>query len=350
MGVTNNYTKLLLSGAILLSIFSSCQKEEQQPVKEVEISLPAAISLTYGEEQDITIPDELLNQSFSFAFDENENTEGKLYDKLAKAITVDKAQGKIHVNSKLIYPNGMVSSITGQKLPDSYKVTVMAGTGKTTVAVTVTPAKFEIKGLDNKAEIPYTYVLYGNTGPSFELEAGALLSENNTWYLDSKDASLEGNKIQFKASAGDPDKKTEKTYDLVASLKKDGFDVASRQFRVIFIPQIKFFYGTYYPEYDLTILLNQVYIALSNAYVSSAPTLYPENYKSAFSITAIEKDGTAFENKDGIFELNDKTGVITVKKNTILTEGSYKLTVKAITTTGLEFSATMTLNMSKLEE
>jgi hypothetical protein len=196
--------------------------------------------------------------------------------------------------------------------------------------------------------------MYSDAGATFELEAPSSSMDGATWNLDPKMAasvvSLNGNKVQFKAGAGDPSKKSEQAYDLASTLKKDGFDVASRQFSVIFIPQIKFFYGTYYPEYDLTVLLNQLYIALSNAYVSSAPTLYPDRYKSAFTLTAIEKDGKAFDNKDGILSVDEKTGVIRVQKNTTLTVGSYKLTVKAITTTGLEFSATMTLNMSKLED
>lgn len=368
MGITTNYMKqLFITGLFMLALFSSCKKDDDIPVNEVEINLPSTLTLVYGEEKDIAIPAELLSRSdinFSLEFSENENVQinavNTLHDQLAKAITIDKTQGKLHVNGNLIYPNGTVSSTSGKKLPDSYKITLTAKAanqaimGKQTIGVTVTPATFNIKGLDNKADIPFGYVLYSDAGVSFELESAALSLTGTAWYLDNKGAetvvSLNGNKIQFKENAGDPNKKAEYTYDLVSTLKKDGFDVALRKFRVIFIPQIKFFYGTYYPEYDLTVLLNQIYIALSNAYVSSAPTLYPEKYKSTFSIVAIQKDGNAFVDSDNVFQLNDKTGAITVKKNTTLTAGSYKLTIKAVTTTGLEFSSTMTLNMSKLEE
>lgn len=364
----NKYYTIFPSVIIaLLLLFSSCKKDEQKEVREVKIDLPATLTLTYGEEKDLVIPAELLSQAgvnFRLEFTENENIQispdTKLYDKLNKAFTVDLKQGRIHVNSNLIYPNGSVSSTTGNKLPDSYKVTIVAGSsdqtlsGKQTIAVSIVAGKFNIKGLDNSADIPFAYVLYSDAGASFELEAPSLTLGGTTWSLDAKSAasvaSLNGNNVQFKATAGDPAKKAEQAYDLTATLKKDGFDIASRQFRVIFIPQIKFFYGTYYPEYDLTVLLNQVYIALSNAYVSSAPTLYPNKYKSAFSITGIEKDGKAFDNKDGILALDENTGVIVVKKNTTLTAGSYKVTVKAITTTGLQFTSTMTLNMAKLED
>jgi hypothetical protein len=362
------YTKLLvISGGVLLTIFSSCKKDEQKQVKEVAINMPSALSLTYGEEKDLDIPADLLSQrdvNFTLAFTENENIQinanSKLYDQLAKAITVDKQQGKIRVNSALIYPNSAVSATTGKKLPDSYKVTIIAGnndatiSGQQTIAISVAAAKLSIKGLDNSGAQSYAYVLYSDVAATFELEANGLSLDGTEWNLDSTGVSnvvaLSGNQIQFKKGAGNADKKTEQAYDLVSTLRKDGFDVAAGKLRVTFIPQIKFFYGTYYPEYDLTVLTNQVYIALGNAYVSAAPTLYPENYKSGFSITGIAQDGKVFDNKDGLFEINEKTGAITVKKNTTLVEGSYQLTVKALTTTGLEFSATMTLNMSKLEE
>lgn len=368
MPITINYTRLLfITGGLLLSVFSSCKKDAQEQDKNVEINLPSALTLSYGEEKDLDIPAELLSQTdviLTLEFTENENiqinTESKLYDKLAKAITIDRSQGKVRVNSNLIYPNSSVSSVTGQKLPGNYKITIIASSanktqlGKQTVAITVTPAKFNIKGADNKADIPFAYVLYNDAGATFELEPGTLSLEGASWYLDAKGAdgvvSLSGNKIQFKGTAGDPAKKAEQAYNLELGLRKDGFNIASSSFRVIFIPQIKFFYGTYYPEYDLNIVVNQVHIALSNAYVSAPPVLYPENYKSSFRVTALEKDGEAFEDKDGVFEFNDKTGGITVKKNTTLTAGSYKFSVKAITTTGLEFSATMTLNMSKLTD
>jgi hypothetical protein len=260
------YTKLWIIAACLLLVVSSCKKEEQKEVREVNIELPSALTLIYGEEKDLAIPADLVSQSnvdFRLEFSENENlqvnADSKLYDKLAKAITIDRKQGKIHVNSGLIYPNGAVSSTTGKKLPDNYKITVIASSadqtlaGKKTVAVTVTPAKFNIKGLDNTNEIPFAYVLYSDAGATFELEAPSSSMDGATWNLDPKMAasvvSLNGNKVQFKAGAGDPSKKSEQAYDLASTLKKDGFDVASRQFRVIFIPQIKFFYGTYYPEY-----------------------------------------------------------------------------------------------------
>ena len=127
------------------------------------------------------------------------------------------------------------------------------------------------------------------------------------------------------------------------------FRVASTSFRVIFIPKIIFFFGTYYPEYDLTILLNNLHIALSNGYVSAAPALSPETYKSSFAITGIKKDGQVFTDTESIFSINEKTGSVTVKKSTSLTEGAYEISVKALTTTGLEFITTLTLNMSKTD-
>ncbi|MBS7566746.1 hypothetical protein KHS38_20240 [Mucilaginibacter sp. Bleaf8] len=367
MGI-KNYTKLLAVAAALLFSISSCKKEEEkQATRQVAVNLPSTLALIYGEETDIALPEDLLKQShinFRLEFNETDNTQinnsSKLHDKLAKAITIDRNQGKIHVDSRLLYPNGAVSAVTGSKIPDNYKVTVIASSsqealeGKQTLAIKIAPARLNIKGVDNKNEVPFAYVLYSNADASFELEAPSVPLDGTAWHLGTEGnlgsvVSLKGNQIQFSASAGDPKKKAEQAYDLVPALQKDGFSIALRSFRVVFIPQIKFFYGTYYSDLDLTLLFNQIHIALSNGYISAAPTLYPENYKSTFSLTSIEKDGVAFDNKDGLFELNTKTGAITVKQNSVLQAGRYKFIVKALTTTGLEFSTDLTLIMSKDE-
>ena len=224
--------------------------------------------------------------------------------------------------------------------------------GKQIMELKITPAKLSIKGLDNQADIPFAYVLYGD--PANDLEAPSAITEGTTWNIENKasvctDITLKSNQLQFPVNAGDPDKKAEKAYDVLPVLQKDGFTVASRLFGVVFIPKIKFFYGTYYSDLDLTILLNNLHIALSNGYISSAPTLYPKKYKSGFAIVSIVKDGKAVEKTEGIFAINSQTGSVTVKKNSILTQGAYIITVKATTTTGLEFNTTLTLNMSKAD-
>ena len=358
-------TRLLLMLGLFLS-FSACKKNEDVPVNQVSIDLPGSVSLVYGEQQHIALPENIKSASdlqIRFDFGATENVQisssSRLHDKLTQAITVDKNAGTIHVNSALLYPNGAVSATSGSKIPQSYNITVEASSaekgfeGKQSIEVKVTPAKVNIKGLDNETEIPFAYVLYGDPA-NFELEAPGILLEGTTWNIENSatvgtEVTLKSNQLQFSASAGDPNQKAEKAYDVVPSLQKDGFSVALRSFRVIFIPQIKFFYGQYYADLDLTILLNQLHIALSNGYKSAPPTLYPEDYKSTFEIVSIEKDNKAFENIDDIFTIDPKTGSVSVKKNSVLTEGAYKITVKAFTTTSLEFTTTLTLNMSKGE-
>ncbi|RFZ95616.1 hypothetical protein D0C36_08895 [Mucilaginibacter conchicola] len=365
MSINNNYFKLFTLACGLLATVSACKKDQQTPVKEVAINLPSDMVLTYGQETDIALPADLISQadlSFKLQFDETENTQisagTKLYDQLAKAVTIDKSKGKIHVDSRLLYPNGATSSANGKTIPDIYKITVVANStagtleGKQTFSLKIAPARITIKGIDDKNETPYAYVLYNDNGASFELQAESIPTNGTTWHLnmDSKFSSiigLQGNQVQFRANAGDPEKKAEQGYDLTAELQKDGFTVASRPFRVIFIPQIKFFYGTYYPDLNLTILTNRLYIALSNGYKSAAPTLYPEKYRSTFSLVSVEKDGKPFDNKEGIISVDSTTGAVIVKQNETLTEGDYKMIIKAITTTGLEFQADLTLNMSE---
>lgn len=366
MNILRRYGHLLLLGGLILGM-AGCKKDAEVPsAKPVEINLPNTLSLTFGDQQEVALPASVLDASdvkVELNFQETSNvqlkSDAKLHDQLAKAITFDQSSGKIKVNSLLLYPNGTTSTITGTKLPDSYKFTVIAKSsqqnfeGKQTIEMKIKPASLLVKGLDNQAELPFAYVLYGDAA-HYDLEAPQSISAGAVWGLENKaslgtDVSYKGNQLQFPTTAGDPNKKEERSYDVVPVLQKDGFTIASRKFRVTFIPQIKFFYGTYYADLNLTILLNQLHIALSNGYVSAAPTLYPDKYKSAFAITAVEKDGKVFNNTDGLIEMNPATGSVTVKKNTTLTEGAYKITAKATTTTGLEITTTLTLNMSKAE-
>jgi len=360
------YKKLLPGAAgifMLLLTFSSCKKDAAVVPEEISLSLPSTLSVVYGEVTDLPLPAELTGQAdltFKIEFSETENIQigsgVKLYDKLARAVTVDKQQGKIHIDSRLVYPNGAVSSINGNTLPESYKVTVVASssqgtiTGRQTMALRVNPAQARIKDLKETGGIPFAYVLYSDKGAVFELEAPAISTEGTTWYLPAvADANsvvaITGAQIRFSANAGDTKKQAEQTYNLEPALQKDGFTVAATKLRVVFIPQIKFFYGTYYPEYDLTLIFNLLHIALSNGYLSAKPVLYPERYKSTFRISSIAKDGVAYDNSQGIFEIESTTGAVRVKQNSSLTAGQYKLIITALTTTGLEFTTDLTLAM-----
>lgn len=352
----------IIAGMALL-LTTACKKDKAAEPAQISLELPTEITMAYGEVKEISLPENLMSQSdisFQIGFSDTQNiqvsSQSKLYDKLGQAVTIDRKQKKMFIDSRLLYPNGAVSSASGVQVPDTYKINVVATTsqGKTvgnqTFPLKVTQAKLSVKSVGNQNNIPFAYVLYSDKGASFEMEATALSTEGSTWYLPvvkgaESTVSMDGNQIKFKATEGDPAQKAEQAYELEPALQKDGFTVASTKFRVLFIPQIKFFYGTYYPEYNLTILTNLLHISPSNGYVSAAPTLYPEKYKSTFSITSIQKDGQAFDNTDGIFVINAQTGSVTVKQNTRLTAGSYKLIVKAITTTGLEFSTDLTLAM-----
>ena len=363
MKMLKNYTKLLLISGLIFS-FSSCKKDVELPINNIEIGLPANSSVVYGNDQEILLPSNISGASdvqVSFEFSQVPNVQlgnsGSLHDKLKKALSFDKNSGKIILQSAVLYPNDAVSSLDGSKIPSSYKVDIIASSksagfqGRQTIDFKITPAKLNIKGLDNQAAIPFAYILYGDAA-NFDLEASGNIMQDASWDIENKttigtDVSVLNNQLRFTAGAGDPAKKTEKSYDVVPVLKKDGFTIATRSFRVFFIPQIKFFYGTYYSDLDLTLLFNNIHIALSNGYVSAVPTLFPEKYKSTFSIISIEKDGKSFTAPTGVFSINEKTGSITVIKNTSLTAGAYRFIVKAVTTTGLEFSTSLTLNMSQ---
>jgi hypothetical protein len=364
--VLKTYTRLLtmiVCIAFLVFTVSSCKKEEAVTPVQVSLDLPATLQVGYGEIGEIALSGDLTKQAdvtFKFEFSETANVNissgSTLHDKLKNAVTFNKEKGKIQIDSRLLYPNGAVSSVSGNKIPENYKITIIASAakggvvGNQTVAVTVIPGKLKVKNVENTSDIPVAYVLYSKEATVFELEASNLPTENIGWYMPKvEDATamvtLDGNKVKFGANVGDPKKEAEKAYDLEPALQKDGFTIASTKFRVIFIPQIKFFYGTYYPEYNLTIMANLIHIGLSNGYLSAAPTLNPERYKSTFTILSIEQDGRAYDNSDGIFEVIKETGAVRVKQNTKLKAGRYKLMIKAQTTTGLEFTTDLTLAM-----
>ncbi|RAV28701.1 hypothetical protein [Sinomicrobium soli] len=135
------------------------------------------------------------------------------------------------------------------------------------------------------------------------------------------------------------------SYDLEPALLKDGFPVASTPFRVIFIPQIKFFYGMYFPEDDMSIHLDFLHFALTGGSKTSAPAFYPAEYKSTFEIVSIKKDGELFDDTHEIFGIIEDTGEVTTRENDTLTPGQYELTIRAVSTTGLELTTTLTLAM-----
>ncbi|SFW40983.1 hypothetical protein SAMN02927921_01513 [Sinomicrobium oceani] len=137
---------------------------------------------------------------------------------------------------------------------------------------------------------------------------------------------------------------------LIPSLKKDGFTVASRQFRVALLPAMKFFYGAYYSEYDLSVKRDQLYIALYNTFESNPPVFYPEKYKNDFEILSVEKDGEVFVNENGIISIDKESGAVKVAHNHVLQQRCYKIWVQANVSTGLTFETTLTLIMEPPSE
>lgn len=358
-------TPIALAAALTLMLgsASSCKKETAATPTEISLSLPSQVSLRYGETQEIHLPKDLATSTgltFSFDFsqtaDINLGNGSKLSDKLNQAIKYDSEKQSIQINSALLYPNGAQSS--SARIPDDYKVTVIAkeshGTvvGKENFSIKITAGTIAIKGLKSGGELPYSYVLYGDQSTDFEIDPLGLPINGASFHLAKKDgqeniASIADTHIKLSKDAGDPEKKAERSFELTPELRKDGFPVASTTFRVILIPQIKFLFGQYYPDLNLTIDFSLIHIGLSNGYVSAAPTLYPEKYKSAFELVSIQKDGLPFTDSENLFSVNAQTGTVSVKKSDRLKAGSYKVTIKALTTTGLEFTANLTLAMSE---
>ena len=383
--MTKFYFTRLWQLAIFLFLFSACDssddfmidtdvEETPEPPPEIEptgylapITLPDTIKLTYGEDFYAELPEDYKDQNVSFEMlfnHENINiTDNKnLEDVLDAGIVIDTLNNQFSIRSQELYPNNFSSSITGKRLPEAYEITLTASAYPTflpvskTFFVKIAPAQIDIDEMDNELRIPFAYQMYGTSDSiTYHLSTHELDLENTQWELhqngrpDGK-VFIENNQISFDENAGDPDQEAEWTYDLIASLSRDGFTLATRQFRVRFILEIKFLYGTFYPDLDLTILTNRLHIALHENYQSPAPNVYPAQYKQSFSILNIQKDGAAFTNEAGIISIDQKTGQIAVAHNHSLTAGEYLIKVQAETTVGLTFETDITLVMSPASE
>lgn len=344
---------------------TSCSKDATiEPAKEIEFSLGDNLNLSYGEQTQVALPTSLFdNSSLSLSLDFEETANIKLsasitlHQQMEQAITLDQQNQVININSALLYPNGEVSTVSGQTIPNEYKISLAAISpdgvvlGKDAIALTISKGKISIKGVQEDKGSFFSYALY-NSQPTFQLDALNIPTENTTWVLKDNEANkglitIEDGQIKFTNDAGDPEKQKEYSYYLEPMLLKDGIAVATTTFKVNFIPEIKFLFGQYYPDLDLTINLSLIHIALGNGYVSNTPILYPEEYKSTFSLLSITKDGSLFSNTKDIFTVNAETGVISVKNDTSLTAGSYKVSIQATTTTGHQFETTLTLVMAE---
>ncbi|WP_282636781.1 hypothetical protein [Sphingobacterium thalpophilum] len=357
-------TRSAITAALILmfSGLSSCKKETNPAPSEIQLSLPSQVSLRYGETREIKLSDNLFSAAgltFSFDFsqaqDVNIGNGYKLSDRLNQAIKYHSESQSIQINSALLYPNGAQS--IDARIPDEYRITLVAKeshgavVAKESFSLKINSGTIGIKGLKSDSGLPYSYVLYSDQATVFEIDPLGLPTAGASFHLKMKDgqehiASIVGANIKLSKDAGDPEKKAEQSFELTPELRKDGFPVASTTLRVILIPQIKFLFGQYYPDLNLTIDFSLLHIGLSNGYVSAAPTLYPEKYKSTFELVSIQKDGLAFADTEKLFSVNTQTGEITVKKSESLMAGSYKITIKALTTTGLEFVTSLTLVMS----
>ncbi len=346
---------------------SGCRKNEIQEIVNQgylpPFTLPDSLTLTYGQQVQLDLPAEyqgLPHVALALSFKDNPKlkltADDSLGAVLAQAVTVDAASRRISLDASKLYPTNMVSATTGLQTPVTYRATLTATSEvgfkavKSAIKIRVVPAQLSIVELPTPDKIPYGYGIYDNKPLAYTLSYAGRGAANTALALhvngrpDGK-VNLVGQQVVVAAGAGDPAQKSEWTYDLVPALTKDGYTVANRQFRVVLMPKPKFFFGTYYADYDLTVLENRVVIRLGSAYTSKAPTFYPAKYKGAFSLKSIEKDGVAYDDFSKVFSVDAATGKVSVALNPVLAAGSYKVTVQTQATTGLLLEAALTLVM-----
>jgi len=344
---------------LLTLLFSSCKKDspsDQQMIQEEA----SDFKLVFG--QDTTLAFTSLGNikapvdyvlSFDGTADIKISTSINLHDRLKDAIQIDRENKKIVIKSGLLYPNSEVSTINGVAIPPIYKVALraVAKDGKLLAEklISFVLQKSSVHLLRSNAESSdFIYTLFSDKASSFELHSEAARIAGTSWNVNSKGTDgetvkIEANSVVFAGNSGSLTQKDEKSYDLEPQLLKEGFPVASGKIKFIFIPAIQFVYGTYYPDLNLTVKYNYLFVDLQAGYVSKAPAFYPESYKGKFSIDKIEWNNKPYDNSNSIFSINEETGIISTKAKNDLPKGSYKLTVKATAKHGLEFTTPLTL-------
>ncbi|BAV06984.1 hypothetical protein SAMN05421788_102388 [Filimonas lacunae] len=345
---------------LLVFTIISCKKEYAINGYVAPVSLPDSITAVYGDTLRFALPDDYArNAGITLSLQLNTpNQKVQATDSLdaliRKAIVLTSQQ--MTIRTGLLYPNNMYSATYGNRLPDTYDITLLVATSNGLKGVSksfklkVLPASLGIKEINSTDNIPYGYSLYSDAGVKYTVDFSGTDTSKATLELfqngrEDSNVWLSGNQVVINAAAGDPAKKAEWTYDLIPSLSKDGYTIARKQFRAVLLPKPKFFYGTYYADYDLSVITNRVVIGLGNAYTSPAPAFNPAKYKGSFRISSITKDGADFTDTGKLFSVNSSTGAVSVASNSTLTIGNYSLTVEAITTNDISLTATFTLVM-----
>lgn len=361
----NYLTKISFVVLVTLISFSACKKEEIAASGGYLPSVHFADSTTivYGNKLNLNLPAEyssLKGVTFTLDFKGNKNLKVNSTDSLnsflAKGITIATDQRSVLVNAAELYPNETYSELSGQRLPKVYVVTLNASSSagfkpvKTTFKIRVIPAALGIQEISSADLIPYGYHLYQETPVNYTVDTKSLITTGTVLVLHQNGypdghITLSGKSIVLDKNAGDPLKKAEWTYDLVPALTRDGYDIAYKQFRIVIMNKPKFFFGTYYADYDLTILQNRVVIGLGNAFTSAAPTFSPLKYAGSFKLKRLTKDGVSFADPTGVFSVDKASGKVSVLANTVLSAGTYKFVIEATATTGLVLEAELNLVM-----
>jgi len=346
---------------------ASCRKTEIEEIVNMgylpPFTLPDSLALTYGQKIQLDLPAEyqnLSNVTLALSFRDNPavkvNATDSLTNLVAKAVTVDQAARKVTIDAGQLYPSTTTSSTSGVRTPRNYLATLTAtsATGfkavKSRIKIRVLPAQLNLVEVPTADVIPYAYGIYDGKPLRYTVDYAGLPAANTQLTLhvngrpDGK-VGLDGQQVVIAAGAGDPDQKFEWTYDMLPTLNKDGYRVAYRQFRVVLMPVPKFFFGTYYSDYNITVLENRLVLQVGKAFTSKPPTFYPAKYQGTYALKSITKNGAPFVDSSKIFSVETATGKVTVAPNTVLAAGEYKVTLQTQATTGLALETALTLVM-----
>lgn len=353
--------------ALLVLPLMSCKKDGATTLPEITFDLPADINLVYGQQDTIDLNTFVVNQgngvNFTVGFEPTENLQITpqitLHSQLEKAIFVDKS-GKLFIKSEQLYPNGATSSLSDKKIPEQYSMTLYARStdGKEVAQKMLSIRVSELEDLQFKyfedlqrGKLKILHTLYADKSSNFTL-LKAVPSKNLILKLpeaQAKDVELSLQDTELKISwKGTPNQENDKYMELNPKLEKDGFAIGSASFSVRFIPKIEFFFGELFLD-PISNTMKKLNTSFRRGSIDGGstilPTFFPEKLISSFEISSIEKDGRVFNDLETVFTIDKRTGAVSVKNNTSLKDGIYKLTLKANTANGQQVTTALSLGL-----
>lgn len=331
------------------------------------LPIPDGVSVIYGDTLSYQLPEEYSADDISLEITvdhpgQQVDKDHSLLDLVKQSIKFDREHSRMFIYSGKLYPNNTFSSEFQNTIPENYRIIITSKTENglkgfsKKINLVVNPAQLYLKNEPNATVVLTPYCLYNDPQNTFDLVVdnfnmeGAIFQFDPSYGNKDQHVNIVNNQIVVSDKAGDPNKKKEWVYTLRPILFKNGYKLAERDLKLSILPEPKLFYGIYYQDFDLTIIYNRFVIPLGNSFKSDAPVVNPGRFKGKFSIKAITLNDNGFNDSNSIFSIDETSGIIQVKKNSSVDEGTYKLIIESKSPEGVMLSTDFNLVMQILSD